>query len=714
MVGWIVAGAIVVVGLLGLGFRDLLRLSPARIWAIGGVCFRESIRRRVLWIIPLAIVGAVIVSQLQKAIDEQDVIRQTTKFCLFAAGLVVTMTIIILGCTNLPREIETRVIYTIVTKPTTRLELILGKIVGFARVSGLILIIMGAFTYGYLQLRAWNQQQLISVRLNTDSGIGAAERNKLSHYLDTGLLTAREYQHASLVEVMAPVELAPAPGTVSLPTPDNSIRSFFGGDEEELSYPIHVDLRRLFTDTDYPEPNDIAGIGKNGILIGVRVRWHRYGPETTDPAHKNDVQPHGYIAFDLLDSNGINLVNSVQTFDPRYPAAKDAHTQNVELPAENAYDTAGPFGAPQIMWAYVPPDKAAGIFKQPLIYIHIYGNSNNVQYFADAHGAFLMMCPPPAPGKVAPPIPSNLPPDQLIFSDPGPDGQPSPPLVHGRTAAHGGQGVIGKSIHDTHAPVAICHFENVRLPADSQPTIAMEFIANVERGGDLEEKSDAATDVTLYLRPSGEKDAPLSAPIDLKVENKQTVFAELPVSSMGVGDFDLIIRCNTPGNELGLEAATISLISGRQPFAWNMAKSLLILWLLTVLVISLAVMSSTFVSWPIAVVLTFVLLMGHWAVTQVADTADKTLGRNIATDMGLTDASKAEAVANSVNALSGTLQIVGVAMPDIDRFAAISSIEQGAVVSIDQMSDALGVVLGFALPAAVLAYLILKQKEVAP
>src|SRR6185295_13534618 len=162
---WWIAGIIVVFGLLIYGFRDVLRFSLTRAWAISSVCFAESIRRRVLWITPLAIIGVVIVSQLQKPLDEQDAIRQTIKFCLFATGLVVTITAVILACTNLPKEIETRVIYTIVTKPTTRLEIVVGKVLGFARVSATILIIMGVFAFAYLHLRAWNLRRDITERL---------------------------------------------------------------------------------------------------------------------------------------------------------------------------------------------------------------------------------------------------------------------------------------------------------------------------------------------------------------------------------------------------------------------------------------------------------------------------------------------------------------------------------------------------------------------
>src|SRR5207237_9135617 len=156
--------------------------SAKRIWAISSVCFAESYRRKVLLITPLAIVGVIIVSQLQKPIDEQDAIRETIKCCLFATGLLVTITAIILACTNLPREIDNRVIYTVVTKPTTRLEIVLGKILGFARVSALILLIMGLFSFGYLHWRARRFESGIRDRLNTAGEVDQVSRATLAYY----------------------------------------------------------------------------------------------------------------------------------------------------------------------------------------------------------------------------------------------------------------------------------------------------------------------------------------------------------------------------------------------------------------------------------------------------------------------------------------------------------------------------------------------------
>ena len=72
---WFVCGAIVVLGLVVYGFFDLMRFSFTRIWAISGVCFAESVRRKVWLITPLAIAGVIVVAQLQKPMDERDAIR---------------------------------------------------------------------------------------------------------------------------------------------------------------------------------------------------------------------------------------------------------------------------------------------------------------------------------------------------------------------------------------------------------------------------------------------------------------------------------------------------------------------------------------------------------------------------------------------------------------------------------------------------------------
>ena len=193
---WLLAIVIAVVTLAVCGAADFVRLIQdggiTRAWAISGVCFQESIRRRVLWMVPLAMLGVIVAVQLINPVDELDAIHQTVKYALFTSGALVVIATIILASTNLPREIENRVIYTIVTKPTTRLEIILGKIIGFGRVSGTILIIMGLFTFAYAEIRSSRLLSKSEARLETLSSTDAS-RPALEHYAQHGLLECKSY-----------------------------------------------------------------------------------------------------------------------------------------------------------------------------------------------------------------------------------------------------------------------------------------------------------------------------------------------------------------------------------------------------------------------------------------------------------------------------------------------------------------------------------------
>jgi len=174
------------------------------------------------------------------------------------------------------------------------------------------------------------------------------------------------------------------------------------------------------------------------------------------------------------------------------------------------------------------------------------------------------------------------------------------------------------------------------------------------------------------------------------------------------------MRCLTPGDFLGVSPKSLSLITARQPFALNLAKSLLILWLMTVLVTAVAIFTSTFLSWPIAVVLTLLILLGHWGVEQLGDATQPGIGNQIVTDLGLRESAPAKAVSATVEQLSWFLNFASTILPDISRFTAVEDIERGVTVSPRRLGDAAGVALGFGIPLTVLAYVVLKNKEVAP
>src|SRR5207244_1514439 len=154
-------------------------------------------------------------------------------------------------------EIENRVIYTVVTKPTTRLEIVLGKVVGFARVSLAILVIMGIFSYGYLAVRAWNMQRYIGDRLES-SNLPAPMAATLAEYQKTGLLTARTLEKPDDLQIFA-----------HLPEDSSSRRYVASGGEGSFLIPFKLSKEDLIPPG---APDSVPGSGGAMIFLHIGYR----------------------------------------------------------------------------------------------------------------------------------------------------------------------------------------------------------------------------------------------------------------------------------------------------------------------------------------------------------------------------------------------------------------------------------------------------------
>jgi hypothetical protein len=155
-------------------------------------------------------------------------------------------------------------------------------------------------------------------------------------------------------------------------------------------------------------------------------------------------------------------------------------------------------------------------------------------------------------------------------------------------------------------------------------------------------------------------------------------------------------------------------VQADRSFALNLGKSLLVLWLLSVVVITIAIFCSTFLSWPIAIILTIVILLGHWGVQQLGDAATPGIGRQVTTDLGIRDAADARVVSQGVEALTTMLNALSRVLPDISRFNATEFIERGVWMPAGNIAQAVVVLVAFGIPLTVLAYVFLRNKEVAP
>jgi len=684
---------------------DITRYSLGRTWAISIVCYRESIRKRVLWVIPLAIAVVLVVSSLQKAVDEQDAIRQTTKYCLFASGMVVVLTSIILACTSLPKEIESKVIFTIVTKPCTRLEIVLGKIIGFARVSGTILLIMGVFAWVYLSILAGVKERDIDYKLR-EADLSQTEKYRLTRYQQVGLLNAASYTQPAGLEMVA----RPVNGVWNRNSPT---RSVLGLSQQDIVEQFPVDADKLFPLVD----GQYQGVGASGLVLRAKVKWTRTGdpdeePDVFGPQEPTKKFPPPAISIEVMDENHFLLLGAERLIGAADAGAlRDAiikwntgkqsatpaqNTKFLRLPAE---DKDG------YVYAYVPPQQAIMLRQHPAFYVRILGLTQNAVYTCDHHPidvfvpvfdahTFALDEKPATP--ILPTLDAHGQPLVLSQGSPG---------VHGEQTLKAGPDATG---------VAVYHFSSAKLTPGSDGNFAFEIIPTIERmNSDVEEGREDPTllNISVYDIASGQTHT-LAEPT--RVESRLTSFFDVPSAYITGGDFELIMGCPNPDQSVLLYPRSVQAIASREYFALNLAKSLLVIWMMTVMVVVIAIFCSTFLSWPIAFVLTIVLLLSHWAIVQLSDSLGSGLGRSVVNDFRVQDQAVAKTLSEGVNLLSNGLASVSQLLPDTSRFDAIQDIEHGNALPLSNIGEAAWVLAMFGMPSIVFAYLILRAKEVAP
>jgi hypothetical protein len=690
----IILGILAVLAAVAFGYGDMLRFRMRRVNAIAGVCFRESIRRRILWITPLAIVGVVVVSQLQKSSDEQDAIRQTTKYCLFVSGLIVVVAAIILACTNLPKEIESRVIYTIVTKPTTRLEIVLGKVQGFAAVSAVILLIMGAFTWGYLQVRSAAMMARVNNELKNGE-LSPGLRSTYSHYASAGLLSVKSLEMPSSLEESSRI-------------PDKSGIHWLAGGTMQY-YPASF----VLSEDDVKEMQSVGGAV---IAINLRVQKHEptsdekaqlsrgsfikeadpnalvSGPRlpTTGPVHELSLIPQ--IGVQITDENGTTLAKNELNTEMRWPKFRP------DLKYEDHLFV--PLPLPQDVLKAIFGDNGKPLRK---FKVEVQGTTPSMEYGVDADSVELLV--PLGPKNIIRIKPQS-------WDNPGtPAGEPKIYARLGRTGmqikGEAGGGAVG-----------IFRFDHVDVPADPASKLSLQVKVILDRSGDLDANQNVASAITVQVR--NRRSGVESPAVRLEPETGRASYVDVSQADVAGGDFDVYVRGLTPGQNVSLQGPTantpsIALATADHSFNFNLFKSLLILWLLSVLVVTVSVFCSTFLSWPIAVVLTLLLLLARWGVDELGDSLSVSGVRTIAGDIfNVRDPAPAAAMTDSLQVLTDLLRNGVRILPDISQFPAFEDIERGVNIKWPKLEGALTQTFGYGIPIVLLTYLILKRKEVAP
>jgi ABC-type transport system involved in multi-copper enzyme maturation permease subunit len=135
------AGIPFLIGLTTLRFR--------RIWALAKLSFKEAVRNRVLYGFSAILLVFLFGSWFIPYKPEYQV-RSYVGLVYWVMKILLLLTAIILAAFSIPTDIRRQTIHTIVTKPVERLEIVLGRFLGFTALMTLVLLLMTSVSVIYV------------------------------------------------------------------------------------------------------------------------------------------------------------------------------------------------------------------------------------------------------------------------------------------------------------------------------------------------------------------------------------------------------------------------------------------------------------------------------------------------------------------------------------------------------------------------------------
>jgi len=148
--------------------RDLLGISPRRVWGLSVLAIREAFRRRV-WVAMLLFLLVLMFASWNLAPNSDQPAVIYLNFVLTAATYIMLPVAVFTAAFSLPQDIKNHTIYTVVTKPVRPSEIVIGRIVGFSIVGTILLGAMGLTSYifvvrGLDHTHQLNNQDLVTER----------------------------------------------------------------------------------------------------------------------------------------------------------------------------------------------------------------------------------------------------------------------------------------------------------------------------------------------------------------------------------------------------------------------------------------------------------------------------------------------------------------------------------------------------------------------
>ncbi len=138
--------------------------------------FREALRKKIVHLLIGLGIIIIAISPYIPTTDEPDA-KVKMVFVVFfqVVALLCIMGIILLSASSLPNEIEDKTIYSILSKPISRLKIVAGKIAGFAALSALMIVVLGLFNAAVIHRAALRLPQDYSGIVKARGEYGASQ-----------------------------------------------------------------------------------------------------------------------------------------------------------------------------------------------------------------------------------------------------------------------------------------------------------------------------------------------------------------------------------------------------------------------------------------------------------------------------------------------------------------------------------------------------------
>ena len=144
----LVGGTVSVWGSITGLFRDLANLRLRRVWAIARLAVKEAVHNKVLLVFLFFIVILLFAGWYLQA--KENLVRVYVSFITKVTSFFVILVAIFMSAISLPTDMIHKTIHTVVTKPIRRLEIILGRVLGFAAISTFVLAVMAGVSLYWL------------------------------------------------------------------------------------------------------------------------------------------------------------------------------------------------------------------------------------------------------------------------------------------------------------------------------------------------------------------------------------------------------------------------------------------------------------------------------------------------------------------------------------------------------------------------------------